>query len=375
MSVFALDAFDEDNDAGSPLNRARTAGAVGAKVVLLGECRSGKTCLARALLGEVPGAAGGGGLGMVDGGLDATGGAGGACSGPGGGGVAGGGIGASACPSGAVGGSASGLPGDAAGPYVTTVGVEVTPATVMVAPRRASTPLLGLTLWDVTGNDAFAPSREAFYRDAHVLVLVFDMTNRASFAALGDWLDEAYLFISTCAVLVAGNKSDLAVRRVVSADEARAFAASIGGHYVETCAATGDNVARLVRHVAGAVLDVCGLAPLHSSDTAVLVATTTAGAGAVSGRGPGALAAGDGDALSASRPASRESVLTPPGDSGLDSRPLSRIAMFSGQRSPGVLGSGELEFSSDDELMSSDDGQYVTVVRRSAGGGGGCIVL
>lgn len=48
-----------------------------------------------------------------------------------------------------------------------------------------------MNIWDLAGGMDYLEVRNEFYKDAQGAVLVYDTTNRASFEALGSWLDES----------------------------------------------------------------------------------------------------------------------------------------------------------------------------------------
>lgn len=108
-----------------------------------------------------------------------------------------------------------------------------------------------LTVWDLAGQERFASFRENFYRGARAVALVFDVTDRQSFADLPRWLEEAKTAIDHNRFLVIGNKIDMS-NRAVEAAEGKQYAASIRAAYLETSAKTGDGVARLFELLARA---------------------------------------------------------------------------------------------------------------------------
>ena len=105
-----------------------------------------------------------------------------------------------------------------------------------------------LTVWDLAGQDRFAPFRDGFYRGARAVAMVFDVSDRESFDDLPRWLEEARRVVTDAYLVVNGNKIDLP--RVVTPQEGKAYAASLNAAYVETSARTGDGVARFFSYLA-----------------------------------------------------------------------------------------------------------------------------
>lgn len=54
-----------------------------------------------------------------------------------------------------------------------------------------------VNLWDLAGPTEYIEVRNEFYKDAQGSILVYDVTNRASFEALELWLDESKRFGAT----------------------------------------------------------------------------------------------------------------------------------------------------------------------------------
>ena len=105
-----------------------------------------------------------------------------------------------------------------------------------------------LTVWDLAGQERFAPFRDSFYKGARAIALVFDVHDRASFDDFPHWLQETQRVVPDAYLVVNGNKPDLP--RVVAIEDGKAYAASINAAYVETSALTGEGVRQFFRYLA-----------------------------------------------------------------------------------------------------------------------------
>jgi len=117
--------------------------------------------------------------------------------------------------------------------FVSTIGVDF-----KVRNSKASNKAEVTTqLWDTAGQERFRAVVSSYYRGAHGVVIVFDLTNRESFTNLKYWIQNVakYAEENTMTIIV-GNKCDIAEDRQVSTDEAQQFAASVGFPYFETSA-------------------------------------------------------------------------------------------------------------------------------------------
>jgi small GTP-binding protein len=105
-----------------------------------------------------------------------------------------------------------------------------------------------LTVWDLAGQQRFAPFRDGFYRGARAIAMVFDVSDRVTFDDLSHWLQEAQRVVPEAHIVVNGNKVDLP--RAITVEEGKAYAASINAAYVETSAKTGEGVQQFFRFLA-----------------------------------------------------------------------------------------------------------------------------
>lgn len=119
-----------------------------------------------------------------------------------------------------------------------TIGVEFGSKIVSVAGKSVK-----LQIWDTAGQERFRSVTRSYYRGAAGALLVFDITNRESYNALGDWLSDARTLASpNIVILLAGNKKDLDSDRQVTFLEASQFAQENELMYLETSAKSGENV-------------------------------------------------------------------------------------------------------------------------------------
>jgi Rab family protein len=103
-----------------------------------------------------------------------------------------------------------------------------------------------LQLWDTAGQELYRTITPMYYRNASIAIIVFSVTEPASFDSVHYWTDEVKengdrkTLIAIC-----GNKIDLEEARAVPFPSASAFAKEIGALYVETSAKTHAGVDKL----------------------------------------------------------------------------------------------------------------------------------
>jgi DnaJ family protein C protein 27 len=134
--------------------------------------------------------------------------------------------------------------------YISTIGIDYG-----VKPTRLNGFDLRVNFWDMSGSDAFFEVRNEFYKESSGAILVYDVSNRASFDSLPSWLAEARKFGAPSAmpIVLVGNKCDK--RRVVQESEGIAFAEEnqLVGHY-DGSASSGANVLDLFENLFKAII-------------------------------------------------------------------------------------------------------------------------
>ncbi|CAL9101564.1 ras-related protein RABC2a-like [Musa acuminata AAA Group] len=122
---------------------------------------------------------------------------------------------------------------------------------------------LKLTIWDTAGNERFRTLSTSFYRGAHGIIMVYDMTRPETFTHLTDtWTKEVeqYSTNQDCIKILAGNKLDKESERKVTKEEASALANAKGYLFVECSAKTRQNVEKCFQDLAEKILQVPNLA-------------------------------------------------------------------------------------------------------------------
>ena len=98
-------------------------------------------------------------------------------------------------------------------------------------------------IWDTAGQERYHSLAPMYYRGAQAAIVVYDITNQDSFGRAKTWVKELQRQASPNIVIaLAGNKSDLANKRMVDLDEAQAYADDNNLLFMETSAKTAMNV-------------------------------------------------------------------------------------------------------------------------------------
>lgn len=155
--------------------------------------------------------------------------------------------------------------------YQATIGIDFLSRSLVLEDRTVR-----LQLWDTAGQERFRSLIPSYIRDSSVAVIVYDITNRASFLNTSKWIEDVRMERGdNVVVMLVGNKSDLADRRQVTTEEGAEKARQEGALFIETSAKTGTNVKTLFRRLAmslpgledSAVGDDAGLIDVELSPT------------------------------------------------------------------------------------------------------------
>ena len=115
----------------------------------------------------------------------------------------------------------------------TTIGVDFKVKSITVEGKNVK-----LTLWDTAGQERFRTLTSSYYRGAHGIILMYDVTRPDSFESLEHWLQELDVYTPGGAKgvvkLLVGNKIDL--EHQVARDTAEAWARRKGMIFLETSA-------------------------------------------------------------------------------------------------------------------------------------------
>jgi len=144
--------------------------------------------------------------------------------------------------------------------YQATIGIDFLSKIMYLEDRT-----IRLQLWDTAGQERFRSLIPSYIRDSSVAIVVYDITNRQSFLNTGKWIEDVRAERGNdVVIMLVGNKTDLAEKRMVSIEEGEQAAKNFDVMFVETSAKAGYNIKALFRKVASA-LPGMGSAPIQSN--------------------------------------------------------------------------------------------------------------
>ena len=130
--------------------------------------------------------------------------------------------------------------------YQLTIGVEFGSNNIVI-----DNSVFRIQIWDTAGQENFRSITRSYYKNSACALIVYDITNRASFESLADWIEDCKNSSpKTVFMVLIGNKCDLEHNREINEEEGREFAEKNGMLFFETSAKTGQNVEEVFKQSA-----------------------------------------------------------------------------------------------------------------------------
>ena len=125
--------------------------------------------------------------------------------------------------------------------YAPTVGIDFLTKNVFLEDKT-----IRLIMWDTAGQERFKSLIPSYLKNAHSIILTYDITSKNSFNSLNKWLEDIKNHVQdNVFIVLCGNKIDLNNKRQVNFEDAQKFAKDNDLVYIETSAITGEGINKL----------------------------------------------------------------------------------------------------------------------------------
>ena len=116
-------------------------------------------------------------------------------------------------------------------------------------------------IWDTAGQERYRSMTKVFYKNAAACILVYDITNKASFEEIKNyWVPELkenaqqgigkyIIFLFFIVLVLDGNKSDNYMNEEVSENEGKALAKEINSIYIRTSAKLNSSIDEMFNNI------------------------------------------------------------------------------------------------------------------------------
>ena len=125
--------------------------------------------------------------------------------------------------------------------YLSTIGVDFKIKTIDYNNNKVK-----LQLWDTAGQERFRTITNAYYRGAHAIIIIYDISNLESYQNIDYWIQEIKRFNKDdIYILLVGNKSDLRNNQdieLISFQTINQLIQNINIDYIETSAKLNVNI-------------------------------------------------------------------------------------------------------------------------------------
>ena len=129
-------------------------------------------------------------------------------------------------------------------------------------------------MWDSAGQERFRTLTTTYYRGAHGIIIVYDVTDRNTFINCGAWLTEIERHACEGVLkLIVGNKCDKHDREV-DFEAAKNFAEKIGVQFLESSAKDSINVDRVFMTMAAELKEKLG-SPIEEENRTLQIGSGT----------------------------------------------------------------------------------------------------
>ena len=107
-----------------------------------------------------------------------------------------------------------------------------------------------MVIWDTAGQERYRSITRAYYKGSQGVLIVYDITNKASFDKIESWLSEVKESASNdIKYILVGNKCDLNEIRKVSLEEAKEKAKTLNCPLIETSVLNNTNVEKAFKDI------------------------------------------------------------------------------------------------------------------------------
>ena len=116
--------------------------------------------------------------------------------------------------------------------------------------------LIKMQIWDTAGHEKFRTITTSYYKSAHAIIILYDITEEASFEHIKNWMVEIDKFAKQGVMRVlVGNKCDMEENRKVPKETAENLANKYGIKLYEVSAKDNKNIENLFEETAKILLE------------------------------------------------------------------------------------------------------------------------
>ena len=139
--------------------------------------------------------------------------------------------------------------------YLITIGFDQRLKSIILKNGKS----IKLQIWDTAGQDRFRTITKNYYKGAHGIILIYDVTYRNTFESIRNWISiisqEASEKIT---IYLVANKIDLENERKVEREEGENLAKELGLPFMEVSAKDGINIDEIFEDLVERIYKIYG---------------------------------------------------------------------------------------------------------------------
>ena len=121
---------------------------------------------------------------------------------------------------------------------IPTIGVDFRIKTIFLNNKY-----IKLQLWDTAGQERFRSIISSYYRGAHGVLILFDLTSHQSFINVEKWIKDTKMYCSdNTKYIIVGTKCDMITKIEVSDEEINYLIEKCSVKYIKTSSRSGINI-------------------------------------------------------------------------------------------------------------------------------------
>ena len=117
--------------------------------------------------------------------------------------------------------------------------------------------MVKIQIWDTAGQDRFRSITKNYYKGAHGIILLYDVTSLKTFENVKNWVSQIKEEVSDKVIIIlVGNKIDNVQNRKVTTEEGEKMAKECGIEFFETSAKSGENIDNTFNHLVKKTVEI-----------------------------------------------------------------------------------------------------------------------
>ena len=122
--------------------------------------------------------------------------------------------------------------------YISTIGIDFNTKSFLVNDKK-----IRLQIWDSCGQERFNALTRSYYRNTDAFIICYDISSNKSFENAKQWIKELDKYVDNQVIkILVGNKTDLEDLRQIKYEDGKSYADSLNMNFIETSSKNNSNI-------------------------------------------------------------------------------------------------------------------------------------